>query len=71
MLDFAKKLILDFEKDSDRRNSAICRALTALKFHKIPCSNLFGFYVRAYVFYFIVSCDYYAGSSGSSILSVL
>lgn len=30
MINFANNLILDFEKDSDRRISAICRALTAL-----------------------------------------
>ena len=30
MINFANNLILDFEKDSDRRISAICRALTGL-----------------------------------------
>ena len=30
MINFASNLILDFEKDSDRRISAICRALTGL-----------------------------------------
>ena len=30
MINFANNLILDFEKDSDRRISAICRALTVL-----------------------------------------
>ena len=30
MINFANNLILDFEKDSDRRIAAICRALTAL-----------------------------------------
>ena len=30
MLNFANKLVLDFEKDSDRRISAICRAITVL-----------------------------------------
>ena len=30
MINFAKNLILDYEKDSDRRISAICRALTLL-----------------------------------------
>ena len=32
MINFANNLILDFEKDSDRRISAICRALTILIF---------------------------------------
>ena len=30
MINFANNLILDFEKDSDRRISAICRALMGL-----------------------------------------
>ena len=30
MLNFANNLVLDFEKDSDRRISAICRAITVL-----------------------------------------
>ena len=30
MINFAKNLILDYEKDSDRRISAICRALTMI-----------------------------------------
>ena len=30
MINFANNLILDFEKDSDRRISVICRALTVL-----------------------------------------
>lgn len=30
MINFANNLILDFEKDSDRRISAICRALAVL-----------------------------------------
>ena len=30
MINFANNLILDFEKDSDRRISTICRALTVL-----------------------------------------
>ena len=30
MINFANNLILEFEKDSDRRISAICRALTVL-----------------------------------------
>ena len=30
MINFANNLILDFEKDSDRRISAICRVLTVL-----------------------------------------
>ena len=30
MINFANNFILDYEKDSDRRISAICRALTVL-----------------------------------------
>ena len=30
MINFANNLILDFEKDSDRRMSGICRAITGL-----------------------------------------
>lgn len=30
MINFANNLILEFEKDSDRRISAICRALTMI-----------------------------------------
>ena len=32
MIDFANNLIVNFEKDSDRRISAICRYLTVLDF---------------------------------------
>ena len=30
MINFANNLIIDFEKDSDRRMSGICRAITGL-----------------------------------------
>ena len=30
MINFANKMLLDFEKDSDRRISGICRAITGL-----------------------------------------
>lgn len=47
MINFANKLILDFENDSDRRISTICRALTVLTIVVILLNMLHVFiYIR-------------------------